>query len=186
MTGTKHVLFIQGAGKGAYNIDKLLVDNLQHELGTEYKVEYPKMPDEGNAPYKLWKHQIEKELNSISNLVALIGHSVGASHLAKSLIEIKIIKAPLGIFLLEAPFWGGEGWLYEGYKELVLPKDAATKFSKQSHIFLYHSRDDEVVPFDHLALYAKLIPYATLRKILKGGHQLNNDLSAVASDIKNL
>jgi len=186
MVKMKHVLFIQGAAKGAYKIDKLLADNLQQELGAEYKVTYPKMPDEDNAPYKLWKEKIESELNSMSDPIVLVGHSVGASHLAKSLTEIKTKKTPLGIFLLETPFWGGNGWHYEGYKEIALPKDAAAKFPQKAHIFLYHTRDDEVIPFDHLALYAKLIPQAIVREIPKGGHQLNNDLSTVASDIHNL
>lgn len=42
----------------------------------------------------------------------------------------------VGIFLLDAPFWGDEGWLYEGYKELELPKDVATKFPQDESVFL--------------------------------------------------
>jgi hypothetical protein len=53
-------------------------------------------------------------------------------------------------------------------------------------ISLYHCRDDAVVPFDHLALYAQALPRATVRAFDEGGHQLNNDLSAVARDIASL
>lgn len=186
MSKTKQVLFIQGAAKGAYKIDKILADNLQQNLGVDYTVRYPKMSDEDNAPYKLWKLQIEKEISSMSGPIILVGHSVGASHLAKCLTEIKVKKTIIGIFLLEAPFWGGDGWHYEGYKELELPRDTATKFPKQAHIFLYHTRDDDIIPFAHLAIYAKLMPHATVREIPKGGHQLNSNLSIVAVDIKSI
>jgi pimeloyl-ACP methyl ester carboxylesterase len=53
-------------------------------------------------------------------------------------------------------------------------------------LFFYHCRDDETVPFDHLALYKKAVPQAAVREIDAGGHQLNNDLALVAEDIKTL
>ena len=52
-----------------------------------------------------------------------------------------------------------------------------------ARIFLYHSRDDEVVPFAHLALYAAKLPQATIRQFDEGGHQIGNDLADVAEDI---
>jgi pimeloyl-ACP methyl ester carboxylesterase len=53
-------------------------------------------------------------------------------------------------------------------------------------IFLYHSRDDEWVPFAHLAMFAERIPQAIIREFDGRGHQFNNDLSEVAEDIKGL
>ena len=180
------VLFIQGVGEGAYEEDLLLASSLQKELGQDFKVTYPKMPDEVNAPYDAWKAQIQKELNTALESVILVGHSLGGSYLAKMLTEVKIDKPLGGIFLLEAPFWGGQGWLYEGYEELELPRDAATKFPDGVKLFLYHARDDEIAPFNHLGLYSALLPQAIVREVEKGGHQLNNNLSVVARDIKEL
>lgn len=180
------ILFIQGAGEGAYEEDLSLANSLQRELGPDFKVAYPKMPNEANAPYVVWKTKIQKELVTASEPVILVGHSLGGSYLAKMLTETKIDKPLGGIFLLEAPFWGGRGWLYEGYKELELPQDAATKFPDDVKLFLYHARDDEIAPFSHLALYSALLPRAIIREINKGGHQLNDDLSIVAKDIKEL
>jgi len=179
-----HILFIHGAGEGAYKADALLTRSLQQELGSGYEVRYPVMPNEANAPYDLWKRKIEKEITIMLDPIVLVGHSVGASHLIKILTEIGIPKLITGIFLLDAPFWGGKGWRYEGYKELMLPKDVASKLPKDASLFLYHTHDDEIVPFSHLDLYAKLLPRAIVREIEKGGHQLNNDLSQVAKDIK--
>ncbi|GAB2800710.1 alpha/beta fold hydrolase [Rhabdobacter roseus] len=180
----KQVIFIHGAGEGAYQEDALLAKSLQKELGPDYDVRYLEMPDEDNAPYDAWKQIIENELHQLQKPVVFVGHSVGASHLAKILTEIEAPTPITGVFLLNAPFWGGEGWLYEGYKELELPKDIASKLPKEARVFLYHTHDDEVVPFDHMALYAKLLPQATRREIDQGGHQLNYDLAPVAADIK--
>jgi predicted alpha/beta hydrolase family esterase len=182
----KHVLFIQGAGQGAYEEDKALAESLRHELGSGYKVHYPRMPDEDAAPYERWKQQIVSELEVMDGPVILAGHSIGASVLAKCLLEIEPPRTLAGIFLIATPFWGGDGWLYEGYEELELPGDIAEKLPKKAQMFLYHCRDDGIAPFEHLSLYARLLPQATVREIDRGGHQLNNDLSMVAADIKSL
>jgi predicted alpha/beta hydrolase family esterase len=182
----KHVLFIQGAGEGAYDADKELADSLRQALGSDYDVRYPVMPDEGNAPYEQWKQQVETELATMSGPVLLVGHSVGASILAKCLTDIDVDKPVAGIFLIATPFWGGDGWQYEGYQKLELPKDLASKLPQDAQVFLYHSHDDETVPFSHLALYAKMLPRAKVREIASGGHQLNNDLTMIAKDIMSL
>ena len=180
----EHVLFIQGAGKGAYEEDKKLAESLREALGTNYEVHYPAMLDEDNATYKSWKQQIEKELTAMQAPIILVGHSIGASVIIKCMSETEVKKPIAGIFLTATPFWGGNGWRYEGYEELELPKGFAAKLPKGASIFLYQSRDDETVPFAHLALYAQVLPQATVRELDAGGHQLNNDLFEVASDIK--
>lgn len=183
---TKHVLFIQGAGAGAYEEDEKLAASLGHSLGSEYEVRYPAMLNEEDAPYEQWKQQIENEVTAMQEPIFLVGHSVGASVVIKYMSEVKVEKAIAGIFLIACPFWGGNGWRYEGYEELALPKAFATSLPKDTSIVLYHCRDDEVVPFEHLALYADILPEAQLRELDEGGHQLNNDLSVVAKDIKSL
>lgn len=181
---SKHVLFIQGAGTGAYEEDKKLATSLEKALGAEYEVHYPAMVDEENAPYEQWKQQMEKELSAMQGTIILAGHSVGASVILKVMSETKVKKPIAGIFLAATPFWGGDGWRYEGYEKLALPKGSASRLPKDGPVFLYHCRDDETVPFAHLALYAQALPQATVREIESGGHQLHNDLSIVARDIK--
>jgi fermentation-respiration switch protein FrsA (DUF1100 family) len=87
---------------------------------------------------------------------------------------------------MATPYWGGDGWQYEGYERVALPEDVASKLPGGAPLFLYHSRDDEIVPFAHLALYTEKLPQATIREVDGGGHQFSNDLSEVASDIANL
>lgn len=181
----KQILFIQGAGEGAYEEDVTLAESLRRELGSDYEVVYPAMPNEADVPYDEWKHCIEEELAKMQEPVVIVAHSLGASVVLKSLGEIKLKKSVAGMFLMASPFWGGDGWRYEGYEELELPKDLATTLPR-APIFLYHCWDDDIVPFEHLALYKKLLPDAVLRQLDVGGHQFNNDLNLVAQDIKSL
>lgn len=181
----KRVLFIHGAGEGAYEEDLLLAHRIQNDLGPGYDVYAPRMPDETNAPYELWKQQIKEEVLKSREPVILIGHSIGASHLLKALAEVDIRTPVAGVFLLAAPYWGGEGWRYEGYEQLELPADIASRLPRRAKIFFYHARDDEIVPFKHLGLYTNILPSAIAREIEAGGHQLA-DSSVVAKDIRRL
>lgn len=180
----KYVLFIQGGGgKEDYAADAKLVSSLQQHLGESYLVHYPLLLPDESAPDFGRKKQIEKEISKIKEEIILVGHSLGASMVLKYLSESQAKKKIEGIFLLSAPFWSGEEEWKQGLK---LQEDFAAKLPKDVPIFLYHCRDDEEVPFDNLRLYSENLPQATVRQIVSGGHQLNNDLSLVAKDIKSL
>ena len=179
----KQVLFIQGAGKGAYEEDGELVKSLRDVLGTEYNVLYPKMPEEEDSGYEAWKAQISKELGAVDGSIILVGHSVGSSMLLKYLSEENVKNAIAGIFLIAAPYWGTGGWQMD---EFTLDESYASEILKGLPVFFYHSRDDDIVPFAHLAAHTEKFPQATIREFDGRGHQFNNDLSEVVVDIKGL
>ncbi|HYH75489.1 MAG TPA: alpha/beta fold hydrolase [Candidatus Saccharimonadales bacterium] len=182
----KQVLFIQGAGGGAYDEDATLAESLRQILGSDYEVRYPAMPDEENVPYDAWKACIEQELARMEGPVMVVGHSVGGSVLLKCLGEIETAQPIAGIFVAATPFWGGAGWTYEGYEQLALPADSAARLPDGAPIFLYHCKDDSTVPFDHMALFQQLLPHATSRSLDEGGHQFNQDMTVVAKDIQEI
>jgi uncharacterized protein len=179
----RHILFIHGGGgEGAYKEDGLLVASLQNALGAAFEVYYPKMPLEESAGYADWKAQIATELSALDDQIILVAHSVGGSILLKYLSEEQVEKPIAGLFLLAVPYFGGdENW---NYPDMNLPQDFATKLPAIARIFLYHSRDDEVVSFAHLAMYAAKLPQATIREFDGRGHQFGNDLTEVAEDIR--
>jgi uncharacterized protein len=179
----KHVLFIQGGGDGGYEADVNMVATLQNALGKGYDMSYPRMPDDDAVPDFGWLKQIGEEIDKIKGELILVAHSLGASLLLKYLSENKISRRISGIFLLSAPFWSGN----EDWKQgLKLQEGFAENLPETSRIFFYHCRDDEEVPFDHLAIYRDHLPGATFREIESGGHLLNNNLDMVAKDIKDL
>jgi predicted alpha/beta hydrolase family esterase len=179
----KQVLFIHGGGEGAYEEDKKMAASLKNVLGTAYDVRHPKMPDEDRPEYEAWKDQIAQGLAATDGEVILVGHSLGASILLKYLSEEKVDRPVAGMFLVAPPYWGAEDWEVGEY---ALREDFESKLPKGLPVFIYHSRDDEWVPFAHLALYAEKLPQATIREFDGRGHQFNDDLSEVARAIEGL
>jgi predicted alpha/beta hydrolase family esterase len=176
----KPVLFIQGGGEGAYEIDELLAISLQDALGPSYEVHYPRLDNEADPEYAVWKTQFAGEIAALPDGILLVGHSVGGAQLLKYLAEEPVAKPISGLYMIAVPALEEAGW---NYAELRLPADVATRLRSIPHIFFYHSRDDQVVPFAHLALHARQFPQATIREADGRGHQYANDLSDVARDI---
>jgi predicted alpha/beta hydrolase family esterase len=179
----KHVLFIHGGGEGAYAADAVLAQSLRQTLRAGYSLRYPRMPDEAAPEYEAWRNQIAQELAALGGPVTLVGHSLGPSVLLKYLVEAQPMQPIAGLFLAATPYWGAEDWEVDEYR---LPDGFAARLSATLPLLLYHCRDDEVVPFTHLGLYARQLPRATVRVIERGGHQFNDDLSTVAHNIERL
>ena len=179
----RRVVFIQGAGQEGFEEDRKLATSLQDVLGPEYDVRYPEMPDADSPEYEAWKGRIARELAALDGEVILVGHSLGGSILLKYLSEVKLEKPVVGLFIIAAPYWGAENWEVNEY---ALQDGFASKLPGELPVFLYHSRDDQVVPFAHLALYTEKLAHATFREFDGRGHQFNDDLSEVAQDIKGL
>jgi predicted alpha/beta hydrolase family esterase len=137
------------------------------------------MPNEGDPQYPAWREALFHELDSLEDGAIVVGHSVGGTILIHALSE-RIPRIRLkGIFLIAAPYIGEGGWPSDD----IEPR---THFSQIAPVFLYHGAQDESAPVAHVQLYANAIPHAVVRTIERGDHQLNNDLSVVARDIRSL
>jgi predicted alpha/beta hydrolase family esterase len=179
----QHITFFHGGGSEEdYAADAKLVASLKSNLGTGYSIHYPLLPNDG-TPDLGRRKQIRAEIFAALDNAIIVAHSLGASMLLACLSELKIDKKLAGIFLLATPFWDGDEDWVEAFK---LQPDFANHLSKDTPLFFYHCRDDEEVPFDQLSIYKDQLPWATFRTISSGGHQFDNDLTQVASDIKKL
>jgi predicted alpha/beta hydrolase family esterase len=177
------VLFIQGAGsmhepEGSGR----LAAYLARELGTDYRLIAPEMPDADNPHYQPWRDRIEQELEAIDGKVIFVGHSFGGSVLLNYLAEGSYRKPIRGLFLVSVPNWGPDGWAYD---EFAVPNDVGSRLPA-SRIFLYHSRDDPEVPFAHLAYYQDRLPTATARPIDGSEHSFIEGLPTLVDDVKSL
>ena len=178
------VLFVQGGSSGAYDADARLAESLRRELGPDYQVHYPAMPDEGEPDYATWKQVILDHLQQVDGRRIVVGHSIGGSVLIKLLVEMALPCPIVAAFSIAAPFWHDHHfWRWD---EVTLQPDSAERFPPELPLFLYHGAADGSVPISHLQMYARALPRALVRALAGRDHQLNHDLTDVARDIQGL
>jgi predicted alpha/beta hydrolase family esterase len=181
---TRQVLFVQGFGADVHDEwDSKLVASLERHLGAGYDIRYPRMPNEADPRYGAWKPVLLKELASLSESAIVVGHSGGGAILINTLADVRPTTKLAGIFLLAAPFIGDGGWPSDDIKTRT---DLSERVPTGVPIFLYHGTADQEVPLDHVRLYAAALPRAVVRTLNGSDHQLHNDLSQVARDIRSL
>lgn len=180
----RQILFVQGGGKDVHDQwDNKLVDSLRRELGRGYDVRYPLMPNEDDPQAAAWGAAIEHEITALQSGAIVVGHSIGGTILINVLADRAPAVALGAIVLLAAPFIGLGGWESDDIK----PRSYfGARMPAGVPVFLYHGDKDTIAPFAHMALYAAAIPQARVRRLSNRDHQLNNDLSEVASDIQEL
>lgn len=102
--------------------------------------------------------------------------------LLKYLAEGTYQKPIAGLFLVAVPYWGKQEWELE----YAVPDDFASHLPPIRHLFLYHSRSDEEVPFASLRRYQAHLPQATVRVLDGKEHSFTEGLPLLAQDIKRL
>lgn len=151
---------------------------LRQKLGEEYEVILPTMPNKTNAQFGEWKLWFEKIIPLLNDQVVLVGHSLGASFLVKYLSENIFPKKIQGVFLVSGVFdTDSEGYLLWSF---ALPE----KLDLQTeHIYLYHSKDDPVVPFSALGDFMNVLPGAHARVFEDRRHINQEEFPELAEDI---
>lgn len=177
------VLIVQGAGEGAYLEDQALADYLEAALGPKYETTYPEFPGLENVAYEAWKDQIAGELEKLGAGGIIVAHSLGGSALLKYLSEETTAFAIAGLFLVAPPYKGKDGeW---GTDDFAMDAGTASDLPAAMPIFIYHSRDDEWVPFSHMEQWAVKIPGAVVRTFDGRGHSFTGtDFVELVEDIR--
>ncbi len=160
---------------------------LLEDLGDEYEVFMPAMPNSTNAHYEEWKIWFERYFTYLREEVILVGWSLGGMFLAKYLSENKPPFSIKSLYLLAAP--SGE------WPEQADGNDCASfRFTTQSagniaktadKIEIWHSHDDFVVPVTEADWYQKHLPGSKLRLFGDKSHFLVPELPELVSAIKN-
>lgn len=178
---TQIVLVIHGAGEPRRRGGKVYWEPLLgNALGPDYRVRAPRMPRPHDPQYGTWARRIGKLIARSASPI-LVGHSFGASVLVKYLSEAAPRPSLTGLFLIATPFWGPE------FPEFALPADFGVRLRGVSPLYLYHSRDDSEVPFEHLERYRRALPHATVRALDRRGHEFNQPaFPELAADIRSV
>ena len=144
---------------------KRRIDWLVTETKGTHEIMKPTMPNKYNALYKAWKIRFEKTFAYMNNEeLIVIGHSLGWMFLLKYLWENTFPKAIKQLHLISSciddkNIIDDEIYLWDFTFDLtIIPKvqDIAEK------IFIYHSTDDVMVPYNHAERLHTYLPKATL------------------------
>lgn len=142
-------------------------ENLQSDLGANFDVLSPKMPNITNAQYSEWKIWFEKIIESMDKNIILIGNSLGGMFITKYLSENKTDKNILATILVATPHESTSVNDTASFSH----KKSLNMFDRQSKkIYIIHSDDDPIVPISQAYTHKQLLPKAELIIKPTGGH----------------
>lgn len=157
--------------------------NLQKVLGDSYEVILPRMPNSQNARYAEWKIWFEKFVPLFEENIIFIGHSLGGIFLAKYLSEEKYPKKIKATLLVAAPYNAPDDHPYVDSNILT---DLSGLEKQGGKVILYHSKDDQMVPFSNFERYQRELPGAVVRVFNDCQHFNSADFPELIVDIQNL
>ncbi|MDC0506138.1 hypothetical protein OAN96_00935 [Candidatus Gracilibacteria bacterium] len=174
-----------------YDPRKIKSERWKHRLpeflGESFDYIIPTMPAKENADYEAWKIWFEKIFPYLQDgKIILVGGSLGGIFLPKYLSENDFPKNIDQLHLISGPF-DESGMDGEGVGNFKLENFEGLRNidKKVEKIFLYHSRDDFVVPYEHAEKYLKYLPSAQLMTFEDRGHFLQAEFPELIENIKN-
>lgn len=157
--------------------------NLQTDLGEQFRVIAPSMPNASNARYAEWKIIFKKWFALVDDDVILVGHSLGGIFLAKYLSEETVAKRIKATFLVAAP---NNHVVGDSLTDFILPNSLDGLAHQAGQLYLYHSHDDAIVPFSNFERYASMLPHAKTRIFDNRGHFFDETVPELIDDIRSL
>lgn len=160
-----------------YNPDKKRrrwPDWLEWSLSEHFDSFTPLMPNKQWADYEAWKIWFEKIFKYISPDPSLklivIGQSLGASFLVKYLSENKMPKQMDQLHLVST-MCEDSGLIGEKIGNFKPNLEKVPEIEKQAKkIFMYHSKDDNLVPFNQSLIIKNKLNKAEFFEFDKRGH----------------
>jgi len=165
---------------------KKWTSTLQEDLGENCEVFMPQMPNKQNARFAEWKIWFERHFEYLHDDVVLIGSSLGAMFLSKYLIENEFPFRIKALFLMASPV-KMEGFDDSDCGDFVFELEKVGNIAKQTDkIYLLHSKDDFVVPYEHALRYKKALPEAELVTFTDKNHFLIEEFPELLEIIRGL
>lgn len=159
-------------------------NRLPGELGADFDVLIPRMPNGSNAQYEEWKIWFQRILILLDEGAIFVGHSLGGVFLAKYFSENKSIKKIKAAILIGAPYDDEGG--SEKLASFSLGGSLEQFACQASKIYLIHSQDDPVVPFSQMKKYKKVFPGAREMIFKDKGHFNIENFPEIIQLIKNI
>lgn len=159
---------------------------LRDRLGDEYEVFMPSMPNSQNSKYEEWKIWFERHFEYLQGEVILMGWSQGGYFLEKYLTENTVPFTVKALYLLAAPFFAADFNGEDGGDFAFDTSRVGELAQKVKKIYILHSEDDFVVPYEHGLKLSKALPQAEFISFTDKNHFLIEEFPELVEIIKKL
>ena len=163
---------------------KKWTETFRDDLGADYEVFMPAMPNSQNAQYEEWKIWFERHFDYLEGEVVLVGWSLGGMFLCKYLIEEEFLYPIKGLVLMAPPFEAIEGEADDCEEFAFDTDDLGILAQKVPKITFFHSQDDFVVPYEHALKYQAALPQSELVTFTDKNHFLIAEFPELISKIR--
>jgi predicted alpha/beta hydrolase family esterase len=178
----KKILFLHSAGhQHDEEGSAMLLKYIKENLSADFQIIAPVMPHPEEPNYESWKNALKEIFKIMDDDMILIGHSLGGSVLLKFLSEERPTQTVRTLHLIAVPFWGLEDWEVDEFR---LREDFAERLPSVSAIYIYHSKDDQIVSTQHAEKYAAELRGADYQELNGYGHVFWKGLPALIRDVK--
>ncbi len=162
--------------------------SLQEDLGDDYEVFTPSMPNKLNAKYEEWKIWFERHFEHLDNDPILIGWSLGGYFLAKYLVENETPFSIKALFLL-APLYENDTSSKDGDDggDFNFDTKKVGELAKRTkNIELLCSKDDFVVDYKHSLKFKEALPDSELTVFEDKNHFLIEEFPELLEKIRSI
>jgi len=132
----------------------------------------PTMPNKHNARYTEWQIWFERHFEYLRDDVILIGYSLGAMFLMKYLSRQSTPFRIKALILMAGAVALPEFDTRDCAEFVVSPGTLEPLAERAAQVYILHSTDDFVVPYEHAPVIAAAIPHAILTTFHTKNHFL--------------
>ncbi|MEZ4103927.1 MAG: hypothetical protein R3B60_01435 [Candidatus Paceibacterota bacterium] len=145
-------------------LKKIWTTSLEEDLGEDFEVFRPSMPNKQNAKYEEWKIWFERHFEFLHDEVVLLGWSLGGMFLAKYLTENDFPIKIKSVYLLGAPSGDIEpDETGNDCGDFCFSNNSLSFLVKKAKkINIWHSEDDFVVPYTEFLKYRQFLDEKTV------------------------
>jgi uncharacterized protein len=140
-----------------------LIDELKKR---GHEVTAPQLPDAENPNEQAWNEALLEEVRTVDDETIVVGHSLGGAMALRFLEAVEARSTPRACLLISTP-WMIRSEKFRGF--FLSELDFEVLMWKVSRFAVLHSKEDDVIPFDHAQKYEKVL-HAKLYETEGAGH----------------
>lgn len=148
-----------------------------------HEVIAPDLPNPEEPDPVAWVNALIDEVGPLDSETILVGHSLGAPIALRFLEAAEAQSTPKGVVLI-APPWVIKNEKFQGF--FLSELDFDVLMWKARLFTVIHSREDDVIPFDHAQKYADVLHAKLVERVEGEGHFKGEQYPAILDAIETM